>query len=72
MLSGHYHAGQVNFLLFKLPLLVSKYVFGSYFLKGLHLYVTSGIGGTFLRGALGSYIRFLARPEIIKFDFKKI
>ena len=70
-LSGHTHAGQVTFfgLFGKPPLSFKnsfKYRYGLKKLKGVPIYVSSGVGGS----ALGYYIRFFARPEIVIIDLK--
>ena len=70
MLSGHYHGGQIKVFGLTMQRLITKYVYG-YFKKGnTQLYVTSGVGGSYMRGEKGKYIRFNARPEINKFKLK--
>ncbi len=71
-LSGHYHNGQVN-LIPKLTIarLLTRYVYGMFETELGKLYVTSGIGGTFLRGYLSGYIRWNARPEIVRINIRK-
>lgn len=65
MLSGHYHAGQMNFVFgIQLNALVAKYIYGMYQVGPNHLYVTSGVGGSIGRFKYAPYLRYLARPEI--------
>ena len=64
MLSGHYHGGQFNPFLIRISRMVSKYSYGHFYEKDIELFVTSGVGGTFLRGPLGQYIRLFAPPEV--------
>ncbi len=72
ILSGHYHNAQVNFFpKFGLARIISKYIYGSFFVNGMQLYVTSGVGGSFMRGPLSSYIRWFSRPEIVIIEFDK-
>lgn len=71
VLSGHTHNGQTNFLIFPFPHLVGKYVYGLYKIGKTKLYVSSGLGGSLLRGKhRGAWIRFLAQPEIVKVVIK--
>lgn len=71
-LSGHTHAGQVTFmgLLIGKPVLNRKnafrYRYGLQELDGSPIYISSGTGGN----ALGFFIRFLARPEIVMINLK--
>lgn len=65
MLSGHYHAGQMNFVFgIQLNALVAKYIYGMYQVGSKQLYVTSGVGGSIGRFKYAPYLRYLARPEI--------
>lgn len=64
VLSGHYHKGQVQLIpRFPFSRAATKYNYGYY--KKVKLYVTSGLGGSFLRGKLGIYARYFARSEIV-------
>lgn len=69
MLAGHTHGGQVNLPYFGRPVIPSR--FGSWFAgghrwtrDGRHIYVTSGIGTTYLP------IRFRVPPEIVVLTLK--
>lgn len=65
MLSGHYHAGQMNFVFgIQLNALVAKYIYGMYHVGPNRLFVTSGVGGSIGRFKYAPYLRYLARPEI--------
>lgn len=65
MLSGHYHAGQMNFVFgIQLNALVAKYIYGMYTSNGNKLFVTSGVGGSIGRFKYAPYLRYLARPEV--------
>lgn len=65
MLSGHYHAGQMNFVFgIQLNALVAKYIYGLYHVGSNRLFVTSGVGGSIGRFKYAPYLRYLARPEI--------
>lgn len=65
MLSGHYHAGQMNFVFgIQLNALVAKYIYGLYHVGDNKLFVTSGVGGSIGRFKYAPYLRYLARPEI--------
>lgn len=65
MLSGHYHAGQMNFVFgIQLNALVAKYIYGLYHVGKNRLFVTSGVGGSIGRFKYAPYLRYLARPEI--------
>ncbi len=65
MLSGHYHAGQMNFIFgIQLNALVAKYIYGLYEANGNKLFVTSGVGGSIGRFKYAPYLRYLARPEV--------
>ncbi len=65
MLSGHYHAGQMNFVFgIQLNALVAKYIYGLYHVGPNRLFVTSGVGGSIGRFKYAPYLRYLARPEI--------
>ncbi|WOO87500.1 metallophosphoesterase [Mollicutes bacterium LVI A0039] len=65
MLSGHYHAGQMNFVFgIQLNALIAKYIYGLYHVGQNRLYVTSGVGGSIGRFKYAPYLRYLARPEI--------
>lgn len=65
MLSGHYHAGQMNFVFgIQLNALVAKYIYGLYHVGNNRLFVTSGVGGSIGRFKYAPYLRYLARPEI--------
>lgn len=65
MLSGHYHAGQMNFVFgIQLNALIAKYIYGLYHVGTNRLYVTSGVGGSIGRFKYAPYLRYLARPEI--------
>lgn len=71
-LSGHYHAGQFNFIpKFKLASFVTKYVYGMYNINNKKLYVTSGVGGTMFRGKFSFYTRIGSNPEIVIMNIKK-
>lgn len=72
MLSGHYHAGQLNFIFgIQLNALIAKYIYGFFLVNGRRLYVTSGAGGSIGRYRYSPYIRYLARPEITKIKLKE-
>lgn len=65
MLSGHYHAGQMNFVFgIQLNALVAKYIYGLYHVGPNRLFVTSGVGGSIGRFKYAPYLRYLARPEV--------
>ncbi len=65
MLSGHYHAGQMNFVFgIQLNALVAKYIYGLYHVGPNRLFVTSGVGGSIGRFKYAPYLRYLARPEL--------
>ncbi len=65
MLSGHYHAGQMNFVFgIQLNALVAKYIYGLYHVGENRLFVTSGVGGSIGRFKYAPYLRYLARPEL--------
>lgn len=65
MLSGHYHAGQMNFVFgIQLNALVAKYIYGLYHVGENRLFVTSGVGGSIGRFKYAPYLRYLARPEV--------
>ncbi len=67
MLSGHYHAGQVNFIFgMKLNSLIAKYIYGRFTNESKTLYVSSGVGGSIGRFKYSPYLRFLAKPQIDK------
>lgn len=66
MLSGHYHAGQMNFVFgIQLNALVVKYIYGLYHVGNNRVFVTSGVGGSIGRYKFAPFLRFLARPEIV-------
>ncbi len=65
MLSGHYHAGQMNFVFgIQLNALVAKYIYGTYHVGKNKIFVTSGVGGSIGRFKYAPYLRYLARPEV--------
>ncbi len=66
MLSGHYHAGQINITGVMLQSLITKYGYGDFYDKNINLFVSSGVGGSLFRGPLGSYIRYRAQPELLE------
>jgi predicted MPP superfamily phosphohydrolase len=66
VLSGHTHAGQVSiFGLWGIAPIskknLSRYRYGLHYLDDVPIYISSGTGGN----ALGFFIRFFARPEIV-------
>lgn len=69
MLSGHYHAGQVNFIGVSFQRIVTRYVYGWYREKNIDMFVSSGIGGNVFRGLFGFHIRYFAKPEIVEIVF---
>lgn len=65
-LGGHYHNGQFQILPgFSFVKLVAKYPYGQYTVNNFQLFVTSGLGGSFLRGKHGCYVRVFTPPEIV-------
>lgn len=72
MLSGHYHAGQVNFVFgIQLNALIAKYIYGFFLVKGKRLFVSSGVGGSIGRTRYSPFIRYLAPPEIVHIKLKE-
>ncbi|RRD39762.1 metallophosphoesterase [Leptotrichia sp. OH3620_COT-345] len=70
-LAAHTHGGQVTFFgkVFFAPIRhKEKYGYGMKEYGGHKIYITSGIGGSFLE----MFIRFFAQPEIVIFELKKV
>lgn len=65
MLAGHYHGGGLNLLGIPVQRIITKYVYGLFTDNNMHTYVTSGVGGSILRGRFGMWIRYKAQPEIV-------
>lgn len=65
MLSGHYHGGQVRFLNIQLQKIYSKYISGYFSVNNTSLYVSNGLGGSFMRSKIGMYLRYKSNPEIV-------
>ncbi len=71
-LAGHYHKGQVNFIPgVHIARIITKYVYGLFDIGTNKMFVTSGVGGTFMRGYISGYIRWNAPPEIVKINLTK-
>ncbi len=66
MLSGHYHAGQVNITGVMLQSLITKYGYGDFYEKNINFFVSSGVGGSVFIGPLGRHIRYRAQPELLE------
>lgn len=70
-LGGHYHNGQIQiFPGFSFVKLVAKYPYGLYTVNKFKLFVTSGLGGSFMRGKYGRYVRVFTPPEVVSINIK--
>lgn len=72
ILAGHYHNGQINMIPnVSAAKVITRYAYGLYRLTNSILYVTSGLGGSMMRGKFATYVRWNADAEIVIVDVKR-